>query len=111
MLKSIARHWRNLKEWAAQPRRVVQLASDTLPSKMPKRDLVLLTEGDEVWSAALNCPCGCGERIELMLINEARPRWSLRIDRQGRPTLHPSVWRRDGCRSHFFVRAGKVTWV
>ncbi|WP_416234769.1 DUF6527 family protein [Paucibacter sp. PLA-PC-4] len=25
--------------------------------------------------------------------------------------MHPSIWRKDGCRSHYFVRAGRVAWV
>ncbi len=102
--------WRRLKEWVAGPRRVIQVESDALPKKMPARDLVLLMEGSEAWSTAMRCPCGCGDTVELPLIIEARPRWSLKIDDQGLPTLHPSVWRRDGCRSHYFIRAGKVIW-
>ncbi|MDM9644782.1 DUF6527 family protein [Rhizobium sp. S163] len=27
-----------------------------------------------------------------------------------RPTLHPSVWRNSGCRSHFWVRRGRIAW-
>lgn len=102
--------WLAVKEWMAGPRHVIRVEGDTLPNKMPARDLVLLTEGAEEWSVAMMCPCGCGERVELPLIVAARPRWSLRLDSRGRPTLHPSIWRQDGCRSHYFIRAGKVVW-
>ncbi|WP_422846567.1 DUF6527 family protein [Acidovorax sp. M2(2025)] len=59
----------------------------------------------------MRCPCGCGQPVELPLIREARPRWSLQVDSDGHPTLSPSVWRSEGCRAHYFVRGGKVVWV
>lgn len=110
-MRKLAHLWRSLKEWAAAPRRILQIEGDALPKRMPKRDLVLLMEGGENWSVGMTCPCGCGENVELLLLEEARPRWNLLVDAQGRPTLQPSVWRRDGCRSHYFVRSGKVIWV
>ncbi|WP_248306350.1 DUF6527 family protein [Devosia oryzisoli] len=58
----------------------------------------------------MRCPCGCGATIELMVIPEARPRWSITTDAQRRPTLHPSVWRKTGCKSHFWVREGRIQW-
>lgn len=106
----IKQRWRKFKEWVSVPRRVVKIEGDTLPKKMPKRDLVLLMEGNEKWSIAMKCPCGCGERVELLLIAEAHPRWNLQIDSYGRPTLYPSVWRREGCQSHYFIHAGRVIW-
>ncbi|MFW2851467.1 DUF6527 family protein [Sphingomonas sp. TX0543] len=45
-----------------------------------------------------------------MLLDNVKPRWSLSVDRLGLPTLHPSVWARDGCRSHFWLVGGKVRW-
>jgi hypothetical protein len=78
---------------------------------MPGRDLVLLIEGDALWSVAMQCPCGCGSPIELPLIPEAEPRWDLRLDEGGLPTLHPSIWRQSGCQSHYFVRKGRIIWV
>ncbi|MER8408153.1 DUF6527 family protein [Mesorhizobium sp. M1307] len=58
----------------------------------------------------MRCPCGCGEPIELMVLKEAKPRWDVRIDESRRPTLHPSVWRQKGCRSHFWIRQGRIHW-
>ena len=107
----LKRQWRRLKEWASSPRRVLQVEGDALPDALPPRDLVLLSEDGEAWSVAMNCPCGCGQRVELPLIREAKPRWSLKVDDKHRPTLHPSVWLREGCRSHYFVRDGKVKWI
>jgi hypothetical protein len=45
-----------------------------------------------------------------MLLEGIRPRWDLKVDADQRPTLHPSVWVADGCRSHFWLRRGIVHW-
>lgn len=46
----------------------------------------------------------------LSLSKSTRPRWSVTIDRLGRPTLQPSVRQVAGCYSHFWVRRGAVEW-
>lgn len=108
---SLMSKWRSIVELLAPARKVVRIEADAPPEHMPARHLVLLTEGSEEWSVVMLCPCGCGDNVELPLFAEARPRWHLRTDARGRATLHPSIWRKDGCRSHFFVRAGRVSWV
>ena len=72
--------WRAIVERLAPARRVVRIDADVAPARMPPRDLVLLTEGSEDWSAVMLCPCGCGDRVELPLFAEALPRWNLRTD-------------------------------
>lgn len=98
-------------DWILPARTLTILQGDTLPEKFPRRGILLLRDGGEDWCVGLRCPCGCGQRIELPLIQEANPRWKLRVEPDGTPTLSPSVWLQDGCRSHFFVRCGKVEWV
>jgi hypothetical protein len=100
-----------VREWFAPGRRVLVQIGDTLPANMPKQDLILLKDDGEDWSVGLCCPCGCGDVIELLLLPDVAPRWDIRIDRHGRPTLTPSVWRTTGCRSHFWLREGRVIWV
>lgn len=93
------------------PARRLRIADgDALPGILPKRDLVLIRDDGENWSVGMRCPCGCGETIELMLLDEAKPRWDAKADKAGRPTLHPSVWRQNGCRAHFWIRGGRVHW-
>lgn len=111
MLTDLWRWWLRAKECLLPARRVLVVDGDEVPTKLPIRRLVLLRDGDEDWSVSMRCPCGCGQRIELPLLPEAKPRWSLRVDECRRPTLHPSVWLKEGCRSHFLLRAGKVIWV
>lgn len=91
--------------------RIVEVVDgDFLPTKMPKRNLVLVRDGKEEWSVGFACPCGCQRTIELLLIPDANPHWKITVDSKGRPTLTPSVWLQGGCRSHFWVRKGKVIW-
>jgi len=108
---SLRRWWRNTKErWLLPARQLRVIEGDTLPLGLPRRDLMVAREDGEDWSVGMSCPCGCGETIELMLVAEAKPRWSLAVDGRNRPSLSPSVWRRTGCRSHFWVRTGRVKW-
>jgi len=102
----LRRVWSKLES----PRELIIIEGDSLPSTLPSRNLVLAREDREDWTVGFYCPCGCGRRIELLLVKEARPRWKLTQDKKGRPTLSPSVWLRGGCRSHFFVRAGRIVW-
>lgn len=83
---------------------------DEPPLDLKRGQLVVACEDDELWAAAFICPCGCGERIELALLPEVKPHWKLKSDSPKAPTLHPSVWRKMGCKSHFWVRQGKVQW-
>lgn len=91
-------------------RRLRVTEGDSLPAKLPWRDLILARDDGEDWCVGMRCPCGCGDPIELMLIREVKPRWTMKIDTSGRPTLHPSVWRKTGCCSHFWLRDGRVQW-
>jgi hypothetical protein len=45
-----------------------------------------------------------------MLIPEVKPRWRLLVDRHGHPSLKPSIWRETGCRSHFWLKHGRIVW-
>ncbi|WP_414916408.1 DUF6527 family protein [Pseudomonas sp. IT-P395] len=91
-------------------RTLTVIEGDSLPAKMPMRSLVLARDGQEDWCVGFKCPCGCGHTIELLLIEEARPRWDCELDKHGHPSLHPSVWLKSGCKSHFWIRHGKVHW-
>jgi len=91
-------------------RSVIVVEGDTLPSVLPRRNLVLAQEDGENWCVGMRCPCGCDEVIELLVVPEGKPRWEILIDYRRRPTLHPSIWRSAGCQSHFWIRKGRVIW-
>lgn len=91
------------------PTYVAQLEQD-YPDLVAEGRLYLIQDGTgQVWLAILRCPCGCGSDIQLAMSASARPRWQFK-GLLGAPTLVPSVWRKGGCRSHFFLRAGMVLW-
>lgn len=106
----IARWFRRLWGKYGPARRLQIIEGDTLPTDLPARDLVLMRDDGDDWSVGMRCPCGCGDKIELMILREARPRWDIRANKAGQPSLHPSVWRKSGCRSHFWVREGRILW-
>src|SRR5258708_27239156 len=76
-----------------------------LPDTLDAKAVYLLGE-NSVWAAALLCPCGCKEIIQLSLLQEDSPRWKFNTDNRLLTTLEPSIWRTVGCRSHFFLRKG-----
>lgn len=82
---------------------------ENLPEKLKNDTLYLVGDQSATWTAALACPCQCGSTIKLNLRGEVKPRWIVSIN-QDKPTLSPSVWRTDGCRSHFFLKNGKILW-
>ena len=83
---------------------------DSLPKKMPIRTIVVAIESDETWCVGLKCPCGCGYIIELPIIEEAKPRWDISLNSKGKITLHPSVFLKRGCKSHFWIKSGRIIW-
>jgi hypothetical protein len=108
-MKSL-RWWQQLKDRLLPARRLKIIEGDSLPSTLPRRDLVLARDEEGDWCVGMRCPCGCGQSIELMLIREVKPRWDIRIDHIGQPTLHPSIWLQRGCRSHFWLKGGRIQW-
>lgn len=97
-------------EFLLPDRRIKIIDGDTLPNHLPLRNIVLAREDGEDWAVGFMCPCGCGKKLELLLVKEASPNWKLTIDASNKPSLHPSVWLKSGCRSHFWMRKGKVVW-
>lgn len=83
--------------------------AEVVPEKFHQHTVYLVGEG-EPWQAAFLCPCGCGARIQLSLVRDDQPRWDFTAHSDRKITLHPSVWRKSGCQSHFFLREGRILW-
>lgn len=83
---------------------------DELPDEPKPRTVYLAGEGRHLWCAGFVCPCGCGEIIRLNLLEDARPCWVVSKHPDETVSIEPSVWRQKGCRSHFFVRRGRIDW-
>lgn len=77
--------------------------------KIGNKEVVVVGGSDYHKWAHLACPCGCGDIINLSLMKSHEPTWSLKIH-WGLPTFYPSIWKRDGCKSHFWIKKGKIKW-
>lgn len=89
-------------------RTIVQTRSDGSRHLGAPGDAVLVERGRPRLLLLL-CPCGCGDELVVNLDPHAGPAWRLYQERYGRQvSLFPSVWRRDGCRSHFIVWRDRI---
>jgi hypothetical protein len=105
--------WQRWQDWLRDRLRVrfrTEYVDEDAPERPQARTLYVVTEDGAPWSAAMLCPCGCGETLHMNLLPDERPMWKLAVDGAGFGTLHPSVHRLKGCRAHFWFRAGKVHW-
>ena len=102
----LQRLWKRLE----RPHKLIVIEDDTPPQILRSKHVYLAHEDGTDWAVAMLCPCGCGDRLELMLIPEAKPNWRLLVNNKGMPSLKPSVWREKGCKSHFWLRDGRVVW-
>lgn len=84
--------------------------AEDLPDELAPSTLYLVGDGPHRWAAAMICPCGCGEVIQLNLLIRVRPSWTVQEHADGTVSLSPSVWRTKGCRSHFIVRRSRIEW-
>ncbi|WP_294537559.1 DUF6527 family protein [uncultured Rhodoblastus sp.] len=60
-------------------------------------------------SFVICCPDGCGEHLTINLDERAGAAWSLYRSARG-VTLYPSVWRENGCKSHFIIWHNAILW-
>jgi hypothetical protein len=75
-----------------------------------KGQIWIVRDGKLMKWSRLRCPCGCGEVILLSLSSSRSPKWKMSLDWLRRPSLSPSIRRIDGCKSHFWIRSGRVDW-
>jgi len=79
-----------------------------IPDK-PGRALYIV--GDPPKWAILQCPCGCGDTIDVNLMKSRSPVWQLSFA-NGKPSFHPSLWvPKEKCGAHFWIKDGKIIWV
>lgn len=81
-----------------------------LPEVLKAQTLYLWGDEQGIWQVVMICPCGCKETLHMTTLNDDWPSWKIERHSDGTTTLSPSIWRKIGCRSHFFVRRGKIQW-
>ena len=102
--------WRTAVGFFSNSKPYQTVSVEELPDKLGKRDIYLIGEDGDYWFAALKCPCGCNETIQLSLLPDDRPHWRYQRHNDNTLSLAPSVWGTKGCKSHFFVRRGEINW-
>lgn len=80
------------------------------PKVIKNKKLYIIQDGQIADTLIFQCPCGCKERIYLNLLPDAKPRWRYEVSKNKRVTIFPSIWRKKGCGSHFFIRNSNVIW-
>ncbi len=92
------------------PKYRLQLVDSDLPLTLERNILYVVHEDGYLEHASMICPCGCKNKLHMNLIPDERPLWRLENYENGTVSLHPSVWRRTGCRSHFWLRNSRIVW-
>ena len=106
----VARSWWWLVDWLGSQGALATEVVEDFPDVIEPGRVYLVGGGSVPWSAALLCPCGCSAAIQLSLVKNDLPRWHAKRHLNDTVTLHPSIWRDKGCRSHFFLRRGRIIW-
>ena len=98
-----------IHDWFVPPYATL-LVEDALPKQLKRRTLYIVEEDGFQEQAAMICPCGCRAILHMNLLADERPCWRVTHHDDGTATLHPSVWRKKECGSHFWFRNGRVVW-
>jgi Family of unknown function (DUF6527) len=110
--QTIVQFWLWLLAWLGLRTPAFRVVHVTdIPDKPRSEKLYVAGEDGYAWSAAMLCPCGCGQTLEMNLLPDAKPCWTVTEAPDGLATLHPSVWLKTKCKSHFLLQNGKVRWV
>jgi len=114
VLRAIARLWSAFLAWVRgrpledEPFRIERV--DDEPDRFAPRALYVIEDTGRAWAAAMACPGGCGQVLHMNLLPDTAPVWQLTEHADGTVSLAPSVWRREGCGCHFWLRRGRIEW-
>lgn len=108
----LRRIWRWLCQlFTRRERRLSTAIVDDIPETVRDDTVYLVGENGHYWCVILECPCGCRALVQLNLLKSTKPVWTYHFDEAQALSLRPSVWRTEGCRSHFFLRQGRIEGV
>jgi len=103
--------WAAILRWFGPDTRPLHTVKvEELPDVLQSDTLYIAGQNEYLWFAAMRCPCGCGDTIQLNLMPQANPCWNIVLHEDQSASLRPSVWRQQGCKSHFWVRHGQIDW-
>lgn len=82
---------------------------DDVPDHLRSGTVYLIGNDGYFWQMLMICPCGCKKALYMNLIEDYDPYWKYEI-RGKTISISPSINRMVGCRSHFFLKNGKIEW-
>jgi len=91
-------------------RRYKTIYAEEIPEKLKNNIIYILGEGEHLWEAVMICPCGCNSQLHMSLHKDSKPKWTVIEESEIYVSLTPSVWRKVGCKSHFFFKNGFIKW-
>lgn len=83
---------------------------EDLPNSKQDNTVYIVGNTASYWMLAFKCPCRCNATIHLNLIEEVKPNWSFSMKNGESITIFPSIWRTQGCKSHFSIVSGMIHW-
>lgn len=84
---------------------------EDIPEDIKNKSIYIVGSRSCPWLIIFKCPCGCNSLIQLNLLKDASPCWKFKITNKGKFDISPSIWKKKGCKSHFFVHKNKIRWV
>lgn len=106
--------WKTVKKFLlwiiGYPTVIATIRVEDVPDTLKTKKIYVVGESEYLWFALMLCPCGCGETLYMGLMPDQRPRWIMVEHNNGTVSLYPSVWRKIGCKSHFWLKHGKIIW-
>jgi len=88
---------------------VLELQDD--PDQITRKTLVLITDGKSYKWLKFRCPCGCGTEVNLPLMKNRKPHWTVFNECEGIISVYPSIdLRLPGCGAHFWIDKNRVKW-
>ena len=107
MIKKLLRWWKRL---FSREKKYSHAFVDDVPDHPDNKTIYLITHQEYCWQIVMICPCGCRKLLYMNAIKDHPPYWRFEIHGKYNVSLHPSIHRQVGCKSHFFVRRGKIDW-
>jgi hypothetical protein len=87
-----------------------KVVHEKLPPSLSKKIVYVVADDECMWHMALICPCDCGETLYMNLLKDERPCWEITQHIDCTFSIYPSIRRLVGCKSHFWIKHGKLIW-
>lgn len=80
-----------------------------VPDYPANKTLYIVGDDGYFWQFVVICPCGCKSLLYMNLMDDQHPFWKYSIN-NGLISITPSIHRKVGCESHFFIRESEIVW-